>query len=806
MHTRSRPTRPNFPFFGRLFAALAVLIAFWMAMSGLLAGELVLKSGFRVTGTVAKMQALSLQLPPISGEFISYPILMADDGMRRYFVAERLTAEKNFDVELAQHEKFDLPQRKQGRAVAFDFDSVPPFLRDTGFNEFGHRQVAVRLPTGRPVDLTLAITQLRPQSCTVTGLNCQWEFSVATTSLPPDKLDAMLRRCTNPAKPEDRFAVVRFYQQAGLYLQAMQELDAIATDLPDQKARVDEVMLQSRQLLARRLLQELQRRRAAGQHQLAISSLKNFPTEQIGADILRELRQFQTEYTDATEKIERVKHLLGDLQAGLSREELQQVAPLRNEVIQEIDFETLPRLEPFLRLEKDATLPAAEKLALAYSAWVVGDANAVTDLVTAIRWWHARFHVLQYLRANHPRQRQQTLTDLAATEGVGAKTVEQLIPLLPPIVDTPEIEGGKILTLAVNEPGRSRDDVEANQPTFRYSVLVPQEFNPHHVYPLIVALHDGGSTPERELKWWGGDEASPSQSQRHGYVVIAPEHLPPKSGDPVIAPAETIVWECLRDARRRFLIDSDRVFLSGHGHGAEAAFDVALARPDLFAGVMPISGGLEGDAKWLKDQTEAKNENAKSQAWYVVMGEFDFGLFNNNAERLQPLMLKGCDLLVAQYKSRGRETYHSEIQRFFEWMELHRRQAEPKEFRLLSLRTTDARLNWVRWADAAPRAAHARKARSIGLPSATAVPKPIALEARVLSGQTEATQIRITGGGPLTLWLNSKLVDVDKRLHVYVGGNREFNNFLKPEVEAVLEDFRQCGDRQRLHSVRVLID
>jgi hypothetical protein len=746
-----------------------------------------------------------LQLPPISGEFISYPILMADDGMRRYFVADRLTAEKNFDVELAQSEKFDLPQRKQGNTV--DFSSVPPFLRDTGFNEFGHRQVTVRLATGKSVDLTLAITQLRPQSCTVTGLNCQWEFSVATTSLPPDKLDAMLRRCTKPQKPEDRFAIVRFYQQAGLYLQAMQELDAIAKDLPDQKVRVEEVLLQSRQLLAKRLLQELQHRRAAGQHRLAISSLKNFPTEQIGADILRELRQFQIEYTDATEKIERVKHLLGDLQAGLSREELQQVAPLRNEVIQEIDFETLPRLEPFLRLEKDETLPAAEKLALAYSAWVVGDPNAVTDLATAIRWWHARFHVLQYLRAIHPSQRQQELSDLAATEGVGTKTVEQLIPLLPPIVDTPEIEGGKILKLTVNEPGRSRDDVEANQPTFRYSVLAPQEFNPHHFYPLIVALHDGGSTPERELTWWGGDEASPSQSQRHGYVVIAPEHLPPKSGDPVIAPAETIVWECLRDARRRFLIDSDRVFLSGHGHGAEAAFDVALARPDLFAGVMPISGGLDGYAKWLKDQTEAKNDNVKSQAWYVVMGEFDLVLFNKqHLERLQPLMLKGCDLLVAQYKSRGPENFYSEIHRLFEWMELHRRQAEPKEFKYLSLRTTDARLNWVRWADAAPRAAQAKKTRPIGRPPAAAVPKPIALEARVLSGQTEATQIRITGGGPLTLWLNSKLVDVDKRLHVYVGGERRFNNFLKPEVEAVLEDFRQRGDRQRLHSVRVQID
>src|SRR5262245_19501711 len=92
MYTRSRPTRRRIRLFRRWFAALAAMTALSIPMRGLVAGELVLKSGFRVTGTVAKMQALSLQLPPLSGEFISYPILVADDGMRRYFVADRLTA------------------------------------------------------------------------------------------------------------------------------------------------------------------------------------------------------------------------------------------------------------------------------------------------------------------------------------------------------------------------------------------------------------------------------------------------------------------------------------------------------------------------------------------------------------------------------------------------------------------------------------------------------------------------------------------------------------------------------------------
>ena len=45
--------------------------------------------------------------------------------------------------------------------------------------------------------------------------------------------------------------------------------------------------------------------------------------------------------------------------------------------------------------------------------------------------------------------------------------------------------------------------------------------------------------------------------------------------------------ESIRDARKRFRIDSDRVFLAGHGEGGNAAFDIGMSRPDLFAGVIP---------------------------------------------------------------------------------------------------------------------------------------------------------------------------------------------------------------------------
>ena len=790
-----RKTEHSTPIAPRLTVLLLLLV-----VNGLNAGELTLNSGMILKpGTVENLPSISLSAPPPAGNVPLSQYWMLDDGMRRYFVGKRqLGAPPNRDVELAQFEHFELKQKRQPGGIG-PLQYVGPFLQTTPFDQFGHRQVTLLGPKGVPKNYIQGITQLRPQSCTVIGLNHEWEFSVATNSLRREELVPLLQRCINLEKKEDRFAVVRFYQQAGLYDLAIEELTKIAEDLPDHKAECEERALEARQLLAKRLLMELQHRRAAGQHRLAVESLRAFPTDNLAADIVRELRRFQTEFSETDEKLERVRHLLGDLQAGLNKEQLEQVAPLRDEVLQQLDVETLPRLEGFLKLEKDESLSSTEKLALAYSGWVVGDANATTDFGNAVRWWQARFHALQYLRANHPSLRGPALAALTATEGVGVKTVEQLIRFLPPVIDTPGLQASRVATIAVHDPGRTREDDDS--PTaFRYSVLVPPEFNPHHTYPLIVALHEGGWTPERVLKWWGGDEASPLQSQRHGYIVIAPEYLPPKPGDPLPAPTDTIVWECLRDARRRFLIDSDHVFLSGYGRGAEAAFDVALARPDLFAGVIPISGGfLNRDCRVLRD-------NARLLAWYAVIGELDFGLFDKHAQFYENLMINGGDVLVAQYKSRGHETYYSEIHRLFEWMELHRRSAEPKEFvDFKTLRTTDVRMHWVRWSDATP---GGKVKGPIKLAAAPAkATQPILLSARISAGETAVKNITLGGKGPVTVWLNANLIDLDKKLSIKMGdGQQKFNDFLKPEIEAVLEDFRQRGDRQRLHSVRIQID
>src|SRR5262249_17220599 len=145
-----------------------------------------------------------------------------------------------------------------------------------------------------------------------------------------------------------------------------------------------------------------------------------------------------------------------------------------------------------------------------------------------------------------------------------------------------------------------------------YHVLLPEEYRPSHRHPLIITLSPGGRAPEKQLEWWGSSaEGKPGQAQRHGYVVVSPEWTDPKPSEyDYAARAPEAVQHVLRDVRKRFGVDSDQVFLSGHGMGGDAAFDIGMSHPDLFAGVIPITGVSDKYCKWYW-------QNAKGVAWYI---------------------------------------------------------------------------------------------------------------------------------------------------------------------------------------------
>ena len=75
-------------------------------------------------------------------------------------------------------------------------------------------------------------------------------------------------------------------------------------------------------------------------------------------------------------------------------------------------------------------------------------------------------------------------------------------------------------------------------------------------------------------------------------------------------------WRLARAATKRFAIDTDRVFLSGHSLGGDAAWDIALAHPDLWAGLVAIVPTAD---RYVTHYWP----NARRLPIYVVGGELD---------------------------------------------------------------------------------------------------------------------------------------------------------------------------------------
>jgi enterochelin esterase-like enzyme len=790
----------------RLFLRAAFALGLLLcAVQSSSAGEAILTNGIRIPGKPVPVQALTLRLVrQKGGPTTTYPILMVDTGMARYFIGKKHVADIDHSVEFSPFETFKLKQTISGRTRMFH--SIGSYIDVTSFDEFGRRRVALRTAHGRE-DVIQGIKRIHPRHLTVTALSHNWEHGLATTSIRPEILDRMIRKVTDQSDPDERLAIARFYLQAEMYRQAAAELRSIKRDFPELAARVDEVGTNLRQLQAAQLLAELGRRRTAGQHNLAAAAIRSFPTEGMSAVVLRQVRDFESADRKQREELAAVRMLLGDLQAQLTNaKDKSSAAMFRSIINRELDLESLERLGAFLKLSGDDTLSPKQKLALAYSGWVLGSAQAVTEFDTAVRLWDARFLVLEYLRARTIRQRDDLYRQLELLEGINPDTVGQLIPQLPPPVETPGAESGVALEIEVAagqiKPKRSANE-DPKQTTRRYTVLLPSEYSPHHRYPLIVALHPPERTPADELKWWGGTREKPGQSQRHGYIVIAPSYA-----DKTLTKydydtrSHAIVLAAINDARKRFQIDSDRIFLSGHGMGGTAAFDIGMSHPEIFAGVLPICGFAEVFGKWYW-------RNAKSVPWYVVGGEFDRDTMARNSNVLNRMLKNNYDLIYAEYIGRGYESYYAEIHKLFDWMDRQTRAALPKQFEAQVLREADDRFHWVE-CHGLPRnvllaAANAR--------AGSGRVRPMSLEVKITDGLPGRSTIHIRSGAKQNvLWLSSAIIDFDKRVSVRlngrpvrIAGQPKFAGFLRPSVRTMLDDLRVRGDRQRVYQVRLPI-
>ncbi len=759
----------------------------WFGHTGRVAtaGEVRLKNGTALRGRSTPLETLIVgPKKPNPGPVPIYPMIMVDTPLKRYFVPIRQVEVDNKDVDLSRHEGFKLQQQKRpgsGRILA----AIQGFAdKPEPFDAFGRRTVTLNSASGL-LEVIQGVKFITPEYVGIMALNFTWETAIATSSVPVEQIDRMLRKVTRPNNPDDRLKIARFYIQASLYAFAERELTSIAKDFPELVSRVAETQVHLTQAQAHELLNEMKMRQAAGQHQLVYDLSKKFPTQNVEAPVLRDVREITTRYETALARGEQAKARLGELQAQLKSDpHVKEIAPLRAELSEKLNYSNLERLDAFLKLADDPLTKPEDKLALAFSGWVVGSQNAVTDLDQALKFWQARYLVLDYLRtaSDAEADRKAIFTKLEALEGVGPERVAQMLPLLPPARDSVAATPGK--------PVRIEVAASSDGPATAYWLSLPYEYHVAHAYPLIIALHGERGKPQQELQgFWGGTEERGGQSQRHGYIVIAPEYVPQAAknkGYDFSPESHQIVIDSLRDALLRFSVDANRVFLSGHGMGGDAAWDMGLAHPHLFAGVVPINGKIDHFAP-------SYLENGKQLPIFTIGGELDRDLMDTNVGSLMKMMQRNFDLIYAEYDGAGPEPFYSEIHALFDWMSRQRRGPPPRQITARTLRECDNSFWWfefsgipenmkgINWANAKQQALH-----------------PLIVEAKVTPGNT----IRINSkAASHTVWLarGDGLVDFSRRLKVDINAKQRWNDFVKPDVKAMLDHVRIHGDRQLLY-------
>mgnify|MGYP001157121530 FL=1 len=156
---------------------------------------------------------------------------------------------------------------------------------------------------------------------------------------------------------------------------------------------------------------------------------------------------------------------------------------------------------------------------------------------------------------------------------------------------------------------------------FPYVYLIPESYDPEHSYPVEFMLHGGVSRPEWEPggSWWRRGYESLKQEDR---IVVVP------------ASWERAFWwhenqaenlpAILKELKRTYNVDENRVTLSGVSDGGTGAYFFAFKQPTEWAAFFPYIGhpGV------LRNSQSGEGyrlyfENLMTKPLYIVNGEID---------------------------------------------------------------------------------------------------------------------------------------------------------------------------------------
>ncbi|HTU21327.1 MAG TPA: hypothetical protein VMG10_24955 [Gemmataceae bacterium] len=798
----------------RRFLSLTLLAMFLSLAAGIRparADLLFFKDGFPVEGQVKRQMSLEFDKVARDVYYMPKGFFFLDDGPRRIFFSPsqvRYVSEKDSPSE----DKIFRKNPVYGQLNPKNFPMLLEVRKAPEWDDTWSRRF--RFLSGRGVveNVPQHISQLTPYWARVDSLGHYfWSCAYLTRELGPETVQSLLASHPDFQDKKDQASAKRasvrlrkadFFAQAGWLDLADKELDRLLENLPDQKERVEAARKTLRKLRASDRIEEIKRRHLAGQHRRVRKLLDDFPIKNATNEQAAKVEELTHEYKDTEQLIKETARLLDKARQaarGPGSDVLRAAAAV---IRDELNFENVARLDAFLgqarqaeRLQqenKKSEVGAEQLLGLAVSGWLLGSPSAEMSVETARSLWNGRNMVLAYLRSDDADKRKAILQRHLAGSNTESATLDELMQIirtLPPIAAEEKLPDGAAQY--------KTDDAT-------YFVQLPPEYRHSRPHPVLIVLHQAGEQPRDILRAWADTAAE------NGFILLAPEWQTGLNNHYSYSPEEhAIVLKSLRDLRRRFNTDEDRVFLTGTGEGGVMAFDFGLGHPDLFAGVLPMGAGPQYHA-------EVCWRNAQYLPFYIVHGNQ-----GPDGEKLRDLFKnwvtsRQYPALWIDYKGRGVEWFGGELPNMFDWMRGKHRffplrqvgtngrgQQFGNEF--CSLRACDNRFYWISSDDI-------RNTKNLDNWRARYRVQPAALDAEIRTDSNSNKIYLNTNYGirQATIWLGrdnrgKDMIDFDRPVTLYrnFGLVRPPNRTVKPSLEVLLEDLYERGDRQQLFLAKI---
>lgn len=362
----------------------------------------------------------------------------------------------------------------------------------------------------------------------------------------------------------------------------------------------------------------------------------------------------------------------------------------------------------------------------------------------------------------------------------------------------------------------------------RLIVRIPAGYDPGKKWPLIIALHGHGAKPESMLR--GTVQTLGDHSDE--YIIVAPDRLgamQSDSGDErtyngaisFTFPHGVVAQpRLLLDAlRRKYRIDSDRVYLMGFSLGGHNTWMAGVMHNDCFAGIMPLATPLQvvgGDALY-----EELLANLRNLPVVFCWGEKDTldakgnpdpsggnaGIAKMMAAVMQALGMD--DFRGVEMAGAGHRDVVPPVSEF-EWLRTRVRKHYPKIVHQAFRLPQQSEAYWV--------SAEALQCEPLSGETINVQYKPgedpkLATRRFLLSrlGLIEATckgqsiELRTRNVGHVNLLLSDELLDLDKPIRINRGKKELFSGMVERDLRVMMREAARGWDFNRLPSARVVV-